>query len=1107
MSKDGFIEICKNALTSRGFDKDEKFVVRFRWEIQEIILRQEWEYFWNLYQNGVKFPKNENNLLVCFLLDIVPDFDINFPPNCEYGEFPDIDVDYIPAIRDYLKNTWVPEKFGEEFVCNIGNYTTFGIKSALIDMVRVHGLNRDEVLVLTKDIELRDEDGKLITWDGAMKTYPKLKEFCDKHPEVAVAAQKLLNRNRGMGVHAGGLIISSSPLNDLVPLVKRKDNPQASAWPEGLHGQDLQPVGLVKFDLLVISNLLQIARCCEIVKQRHNLDGICNLDGQADWTDVPKWRNDAKALEMANKGDLKCIFQFDSDGIRNLVRSGGVDSFEDLVAYTAIYRPGPLGQKMHERYIQRKNKKEHYDLHPLMQPILGKTYGVLIYQEDLMKLLNVVGNIPLKDCEAVRKAISKKKIESFAKYKEMFLVNGRKNLNCSPEFVQKLYDQIEAFSEYGFNRCLGEFTLIETSHKKKFIRDILVGDLVFGIDERGNKVFNQVKNVFDQGIKNVFEVIFDDCSVIRCTLDHKFLTDDGQMPLWKIAQQNLKILSVESKKIENSVALEKLKKDNQNKTIDVSNIEKFLKDYTDKQEFFENYSYAKIHDVSQLNRKKILSIRHLGKQRCFDLEIDSKTHNFILDNGVVTSNSHAVAYTYISMWLLYLKAHFPHEFYTSILSCENLTDKIHQYRIEASVHGVKMNSVDINLSKVNFELVGNTIYYGISKIKGIGEEPAQKIVDLQPYKSFEDFLRRFGTDASVLKPLIALRCFKDTDAITLWKFAEHFKDTVSKFENKKKRFLESMQKYDLAFKHLVPNESRCLADFSEENPFDTPEWKDLLDHDELVDSSKEIECGDGEGSVKQIIKNIEVDSEDVFIENQQNKYFKKVGVKKVFNRWKELKKIWSRRKVSISKFKNSENFQYPSLATFDATQFEIDEKIALELRDVCQCERKYYGFAWSHPLESSPDFTGLTFDQIKHDTTILAGPVEIMVTKVTKCSSKNGKTYYQITAEDCTSQSNKINIWPDDYERWEDEIKEGNFLRVSLQPPSGGFATFLLQSNRHTGKNKWQQLKYRTKEDDPRIIAMKKKVLEKNVEEMTYLTDDEVLKQITQKLLENDHGK
>jgi hypothetical protein len=343
MSKDRFLQLCEKALDAKGFSNNTVYKRRFKWEVQEIICKEKFDYFLDLHDRKVRYAKNENNLLICWLLEIVPDFEIEKEPSSVFlGDLPDIDVDYIPMVRDYLKNDWAPKTFGAEHVCNIGNYTTFGIKSALIDMVRVFDGDRDEIMAITKTLETKDDEGKPLTWDTALNLYPELKKFTDKNPEIADATRKIINRNRGMGVHAGGLIVSSKPLHDLVPLVKRKDSPHASAWVEGLHGQDLQPVGLIKFDLLVISNLLQIARCCEMVKNRHGVEGICNKPGKADWTDVDKWRNDPKSLAMANSGDLKCIFQFDSEGMRALVRSGGVERFEDMVAYSALFRPGCL---------------------------------------------------------------------------------------------------------------------------------------------------------------------------------------------------------------------------------------------------------------------------------------------------------------------------------------------------------------------------------------------------------------------------------------------------------------------------------------------------------------------------------------------------------------------------------------------------------------------------------------------------------------------------------------------------------------------------------------------------------------------------------------------
>ena len=268
---------------------------------------------------------------------------------------------YIPMVRDYLKNEWAPKTFGADYVCNIGNYTTFGIKSALIDMARVHDESRDEVMSITKNLDAKDDEGNPITWDAALRLDPEFKAYVDKYPLDAQATKKLINRNRGMGVHAGGLIVSRIPLHDLVPLVKRKDNPHASAWVEGLHGQDLQPVGLVKFDLLVISNLLQIARCCELVRQRRGVSGICARPGEPDWTDVDAWRNDPESIAMANAADLKCIFQFDSEGIRGLVRAGGVDRFEDLVAYSALFRPGCIKCLQKDSFVMLDNGQKEID--------------------------------------------------------------------------------------------------------------------------------------------------------------------------------------------------------------------------------------------------------------------------------------------------------------------------------------------------------------------------------------------------------------------------------------------------------------------------------------------------------------------------------------------------------------------------------------------------------------------------------------------------------------------------------------------------------------------------------------------------------------------------
>lgn len=540
-------EICKNKLKELNLDQNIEYQKRLKRELEEIVGREQEDYFINLYENKIKYAYNQNNLIVCWLLNIVPDFDISNLPVCTYGESPDIDVDLNAACRNHVKDTWAAKTFGEEYVCNISNYITFGIKSSLIDMARIFGESREEILALTKNIELKDDEGKALTWESAMRLYPDLKKYCDEHVELADAAKKLINRNRGMGQHAGGLIISSVPLHDFVPLVKRKDNPQASAWVEGLHGQDLQPVGLVKFDLLVISCLESLNKCCELVKKRHNLQNICALPNQCDWSDLLKWRNDPKGLELARNGDLKCIFQFDSEGIRKLAVDIGIDRFEDIVACTSLFRPGPLLMKMHEAYAKRKKGEEKYEIHPLIKKILSDTYGVLCYQEQIMQILNTVGEISLKDCYTVIKAISKKKIEGFKKYKDIFIKNGQKTLSWTEEKVQEMFQQIESFSEYGFNKCIdGKTLLFDKFSKKYYFVEDLVGinqEIILDSYKDGAIVEDKLVEVFETGEKDVYEFELENGFKINCTMNHKFLCFDGKFYEIKyILENNLEIL-------------------------------------------------------------------------------------------------------------------------------------------------------------------------------------------------------------------------------------------------------------------------------------------------------------------------------------------------------------------------------------------------------------------------------------------------------------------------------------------------------------------------------------------------------------------------------------
>jgi len=881
--RDRLLKLCVNALESKGLVKDARYRDRLKTEIKAIDEQAEHEYLLNLHDKfssqGLFFPKNENNLLVSYLLGLTQDFDIEAKPVYIQGEFPDIDIDYLKDVRDYLKRTWAPKQWGQEFICEIGTYGTSGIKSSILDMARVHNVEKDEIQRITVKMEDKDDEGKLLEWDKALEMYPDFKAYCENHPQVSEAAHLLLDRNRTGGVHAGGLIISSVPIDGFVPLEVRsvnKTNPNGvicSAWTEGLNAQDLQPVGLIKFDLLVINNLMQIAQACKLVKDRHGLTSICALPGLWDWSDL-SYLNDPKALEMANNGDLKCIFQFDGDGIRKMVKRGGVTVFDDEAAYSALYRPGPLNMGMDARYCKRKRweqDKNHpdgepYNIHPLMKPILGRTYGVLVYQEQVMDILRVVGLIPDMHTEKVRKAISKKKVKDFIKYKEQFIENGQKVLEVNRDFVEDLWNQIESFAEYGFNK------------------------------------------------------------------------------------------------------------------------------------------------------------------------------------------SHAYAYTYISARLLWLKAHYPLEFYSAILMCEDDHEKFKQVRIDAKAHGVEIVGVQINRSKENFHIEDGKIYFGFSNIKGIGSEVAKRIVEGQPYKSFADFLNRFGTDASVVKALVALGVFEEPyDRVMLRKFSEFYKDKATKRRQRAQRFEVSLENKVDELKSLV-------LKFLAENDANYPDPQDHLEDPLFKEMSHFTPEADALWK-----EHFETNMVSVPFKYRGEERIKQVSAYKI------LQDLAKKYETTVSGFKGKEEDDESSpvaIDKFDSAKIVLDKDEESVLKSVRhlgeertfpEAEKIYYGFEWVHQLETCPKYEGNTFDKYMEDAETNKTPswmVEVRVEKVNARTSKSGTKFFSVDIEDANGKVMVVNVWKDDMSRWKDEIKAGNLLKMRVRPPSGGFNTLTFESRSRQEKSK-----------------------------------------------------
>lgn len=1045
--RDRFLKLCVLGFKSRGVQFDDRFKLRFKKELKEIDAQGEHEYFLNLYDKfkaeNLKFPENQYNNITDYLLGLTDEFDIEKPSKYVQGEFPDIDIDYLKDVRDYIKREWAAVTFGQDFICEIGTYGTSGIKSAILDMARIFGANKEALQQITVKMTDKDDEGRELDWEKALEIFPEFKAYCEENPLVADAASMLLDRIRSGSVHAGGLIIADRQIDGFVPLEVRmvnKENPNGvicSAWTEGLSRQDLSPVGLIKFDLLVINNLMQIALCCKLVKERHGLDSICALPGQWDFSDI-SYLNDPKALAMADEGDLKCIFQFDSEGIRKLVKRGGVSSFDDLAAYSAIYRPGPLSMSMDVTYCRRKKGEEPYSIHPIMQKILGKTYGVLVFQEQIMEILRIVGEVPDMHTEKVRKAISKKRVNEFIKYKEMFIENGQKNLNANIEYVQNLWDQVQAFSDYGFNASLCEKTLIPHKNGIKEIKNFVEGDIVYCVDQSGEKVETEVLKLHDHGEITGFEVTFDDDYKIICSANHKFLTKFGQISLQEICDSQTKILGFQINSNKTEIQ-DGVNEKNESPLIGNRNFD---------------CSHASIFNFSNLIGKKIVNIKDVGKCHMYDLEVKNPTHNFILPNGIVTSNSHSYAYTYISARLLYLKAHYPLEFYAATLMCEKTTDKYKEYKLDAKKHGVEVCPVNINKSQNNFCINDGKIYFGFSNIKGIGVEVAEKIVANQPYKDVSDFLDKFGTDASVIKPFSALSVFEDKfDRLTIRKFAEYCKNIHASRRERQKRYNEGLNKKLEELKKLL------LQEINESDP----------DFGRLCEFSPEAESL-WEQRFSGVIRTVSFKYRGQ--DRSKEMSFVKM-LQDISNRRQSMIANFEDKERAADEFKISINQFNPSLVKIDETEESIltDEIIVDGQRSFPKAESLYYGFQWTHVLETSPDYDPqATIDRFLEDAEkgLLAGAIHVQIKTVKRRESKKGVEFWSVGVEDANGKQMNVNVWRDDFLRFQEEMVVGQLVSMVCNPPGGGFNTLTFKSvPRH------ERRFLGPKESDGRLIVLR----------------------------------
>jgi DNA polymerase-3 subunit alpha len=356
--------------------------------------------------------------------------------NPERISMPDIDVDFCMNRRGEVIQ-YVTQKYGREQVAQIITFNTLGARAAIKDVGRVLEIPFADVERLTKmvpatlNIKLKDAIEQEPGFNEAAKKDPKI-------DEVLKTALRLEGLARNCSVHAAGVVISPQPLKELVPLYKTNRDEIVTQYDMG----GLEKLSLLKMDFLGLTTLTLIQDALRLIKKRHGVDIVPE--------DLPL--DDKETYEIFTKGLTSGVFQFESPGMRDILRRYHPSRLEDLTALNALYRPGPIQGGMVDDFIDRKwgRKEVKYDL-PELKELLEETYGVIVYQEQVMQISNKLAGYSLGEADLLRRAMGKKKLEEMVKQRERFIA-GAAAKGHPQKKIEKIFDLMEQFAGYGFNK-------------------------------------------------------------------------------------------------------------------------------------------------------------------------------------------------------------------------------------------------------------------------------------------------------------------------------------------------------------------------------------------------------------------------------------------------------------------------------------------------------------------------------------------------------------------------------------------------------------------------------------------------------------------------------
>jgi DNA polymerase-3 subunit alpha len=357
--------------------------------------------------------------------------------NPERISMPDFDIDFCMEKRDSVID-YVSKKYGADAVSQIATFGTMAARAVVRDVARAMG----------KPYALGDRISKMIpfapgmTLDRAKEEQPVFAQAAKNDPEVREVvdlAYKLEGIARNVGKHAGGVVIAPGSLSDFCPIYNDR---QSSSVMTQYDKDDVEKIGLVKFDFLGLRTLTVIDKALKSIN--------INLKDKLDLDNIPM--DDQKVFDLLSSGKTMAVFQLESTGMRDLIKKLKPTKFEEITALLALYRPGPLNSGMHTTFVDRKHGKSPVTYpHDLLEPVLSETYGVIVYQEQVMESARVLAGYSMGEADILRRVMGKKKIEEMEEQREIFVKGCEKN-SIPEKKANKIFELIEQFAEYGFNK-------------------------------------------------------------------------------------------------------------------------------------------------------------------------------------------------------------------------------------------------------------------------------------------------------------------------------------------------------------------------------------------------------------------------------------------------------------------------------------------------------------------------------------------------------------------------------------------------------------------------------------------------------------------------------